>query len=102
MVLCFVVFCFVSCFAFCFIRFPFSHVPGYRVRFSSLILLAMYVCIMFELIHRTIAAALAASLALACLAAIEEKPALEEVGELFIYSFNWKLRIVCIGPFFVV
>lgn len=58
---------------------PLPAIARYRVLFSSLILLAMYLCIMFELIHRTIAAALAASLSLACLAAIEEKPALEEI-----------------------
>ena len=49
------------------------------VIYGSIILVALYICITFELAHRTVIAMVGATCAIAVLATLNERPALEEI-----------------------
>jgi Na+/H+ antiporter NhaD/arsenite permease-like protein len=64
------------------ITFEVFHLPAivrYQVIFAALVLLAVYILIIFELVHRTIAAMLGAFVGLAILSKIHQRPSLAEV-----------------------
>lgn len=64
------------------ITFQLKHLPGivrYEVIFAAAILVGVYVLIVFELVHRTIAALFGSFVALAILSKLHSRPTLEEV-----------------------
>ncbi|KNC49431.1 tyrosine transporter [Thecamonas trahens ATCC 50062] len=56
-----------------------SEAAAYQVLFAAVILVVVYVFIVFELLHRVIAAMLGSFITLATLAAIDERPSLETI-----------------------
>ncbi|VEN62049.1 unnamed protein product [Callosobruchus maculatus] len=53
--------------------------PDDGVIYAALVLLGLYVLIVFDIIHRTLAAMLASTMSLAILAALNERPTVEEI-----------------------
>ncbi|XP_022703171.1 P protein-like isoform X2 [Varroa jacobsoni] len=58
---------------------PFTEFTQIELIMASFVLVGLYVLIIFELCHRTLAAMLGATLAIACLALIGDRPTLEKV-----------------------
>ncbi|CAH1980081.1 unnamed protein product [Acanthoscelides obtectus] len=53
--------------------------PDDGVIYAALVLIGLYVLIVFDIIHRTLAAMLASTMSLAILAALNERPTMEEI-----------------------